>query len=318
MQDPRQKFLEQLKKDVDEGLSAKNKYLQSKYFYDAAGDELFRRIMRLPDYYLTACETEILKFESEQILKTFNGGTPINIIELGSGDASKTRLLLEAAKKLHLPVNYYPVDISPEVLNLAKKNTADLAKVFPISADYNDVLGSKELIALTNKFVLYLGANIGNFSATLAFAFMQYINKSINTGDHVLIGFDLVKDPTLILSAYNDVLGLTSAFNLNLLTMLNRELEANFVIENFFHAPMYDEKINAAKSFLVSNKVQEVFVKMLNCSFSFKQGEAIFTEISSKYSLKTIEDMSDAAGFGVMSQHTDRRNYFVDVLLKKN
>jgi uncharacterized SAM-dependent methyltransferase len=100
--------------------------------------------------------------------------------------------------------------------------------------------------------------------------------------------------------------------------MLNRELEANFELENFFHAPIYDEKINAAKSFLVSNKAQEVFIKKLNRSFSFKQGEAVFTEISSKYSLKTIEDMSDAAGFGVVSQHTDRRNYFVDVLLQKN
>jgi len=128
----------------------------------------------------------------------------------------------------------------------------------------------------------------------------------------------LVKDATLILSAYNDLLGLTSAFNLNLLTKLNRELEANFELENFFHAPIYDDKTNAAKSYLVSNRNQEVFIKKLNRTFSFKQGEAIFTEISSKYSLKTIEDMSDAAGFGVVSQHTDRRNYFVDVLLQKN
>ena len=315
----KENFLAQLSKDVTEGLTSPQKYLKSKYFYDPAGDLLFRRITGLPEYYLTACETEILKFESKSILEPFKlAKIPLNIIELGSGDAGKTRLLLEAADNLDLEVTYYPVDISPEVLKLAKKNTSRLVDVETVSGDYTEILERKRFLSLTNKLIVFLGSNIGNFSDAETTRFMQYLHRNINAGDHVLIGFDLVKDPRIILNAYNDVTGLTSEFNLNLLIMLNRELGADFNIENFFHAPLYDEKLKAAKSFLVSNKEQVVFFKKLNKSFSFAKGESVFTEISSKYTIEGIEQMARDSGFSIVSTHTDHRNYFLDVLMQKN
>jgi len=311
------KFTEQLSKDADEGLSAPQKYLKSKYFYDPTGDLLFRRITRLPDYYLTSCETEILKFESKFILASFKTGKPLNIIELGSGDASKTKLLLDVADDLNLDVTYYPADISAEVLKLAKKKKGALVDVITVTGDYTEILETKHFLALRNKLILFLGSNIGNFSDSETTEFMHYLNKNINPKDHVLIGFDLVKDSQLILNAYNDATGLTSQFNLNLLVVLNRELGADFKTENFFHAPIYDEKIQAAKSFIVSNKNHVVNFKKLKKSFSFAKGESVFTEISSKYTVDGIKKLSKNAGFEVVSMHTDHRKYFMNVLMRK-
>lgn len=317
MEEFRNRFIAQLSKDVEEGLSAPSKYLKSKYFYDAAGDLLFQRITHLPEYYLTLCENEILHFKGKEILNGFSKDKRLNIIELGSGDGIKTKLLLEAASQLQLNLTYYPVDISPDVLKLAQENTDTLAYVIPISADYSEILSTEPFHKLSNKLVLFLGSNIGNFNANETAEFMKYLWAGLSSGDHVLIGFDLIKDPKIILKAYNDPTGLTSEFNLNLLAVLNRELGADFDKENFFHAPIYDEQLQAAKSFLVSNKKHDVFFKQLNKTFHFEKGESIHTEISSKYSLETIEKLAAAGGFKIASKHFDRKNYFVDVLLVK-
>jgi len=310
-------FLFRLSKDVDEGLSAPHKYLKSKYFYDGRGDLLFRRITHLPEYYLTVCETEILYNDGKSILEAIDDSKPLNIVELGSGDGSKTKLLLEAAFELDLKVTFYPIDISPDALMLTKKNIGNLAPVVPVSGDYTEMLGEELFRKLPNKLILFLGSNIGNFTEPECTQFLRYLHKNMKKGEHALIGFDLVKDPQIIMTAYNDPTGMTSDFNLNLLVMLNRELGADFDTENFFHAPVYDEVNKAAKSYLVSSKKQKVYFKKLEKSFSFDKGESIYTEISNKYEVDSVKQLIKAAGFEIVSTLTDHREYFLDVLIRK-
>jgi L-histidine Nalpha-methyltransferase len=310
-------FLAQLVNDVDEGLSAPNKYLKSKYFYDARGDLLFRRITHLPEYYLTVCETEILHDKGKTIMQAFDPATRVNIIELGSGDGTKTKLLLGAGALLKQKMAYYPVDISPNTLVQAKNNIGATVPVIPVAADYSDILEKEVFKKLPNKLILFLGSNIGNFSEPETSQFMNYLFKNLQPGEHVLIGFDLVKDPGVISAAYNDATGMTSDFNLNLLSVLNHELGADFDKDDFFHAPVYDPSAQAAKSYLVASRKHSVFFKKLGKSFTFEKGEAIFTEISRKYTLAGIRQIAEDAGFSIVSIHTDHRDYFADVLMRK-
>ncbi len=166
----------------------------------------------------------------------------------------------------------------------------------------------------TPKVVLCLGANIGNYTRERALDFLKSIAKELNSGDKLLIGFDLKKDPNVILSAYDDPEGITAAFNLNLLRRMNRELGANFELEGFRHWETYNPITGATKSYIVSKKEQHVFIKALNRSFRFAAWEAVDVELSQKYSLPEVEDMAAAAGFTVEQHFTDSKNYFVDSL----
>jgi L-histidine N-alpha-methyltransferase len=316
MNDFKEKYKTQLAADVDQGLSAPFKHLQSKYFYDATGDALFRAIMELPEYYLTRSEFEILSFESQNILAPWQGKA-VNIIELGAGDGTKTKLFLEAAKKLQLDFKYFPVDISADVLEVNRENLRDVCTTSPVQGDYSLVLKEPELQQLANKLVLFLGSNIGNFTPADTAAFFSYLGENTTEDDHILIGFDLDKDPQTILHAYNDDAGVTRDFNLNLLTVLNRELGAQFGRADFYHYPVYDPEMKAAKSYLVSKKDQDIYVEALEKSFHFRKGEAIFTEISKKYTIPEIESMAAAANFQVETIHYDSRKYYVNVLMKK-
>jgi L-histidine N-alpha-methyltransferase len=316
MDDFKEKYKTQLAADVDKGLSAPFKHLQSKYFYDATGDALFRAIMELPEYYLTRSEFEILSFESQHMLAPWQG-KPVNIIELGAGDGTKTKLFLQAAKNLQIDFTYFPVDISADVLEVNRENLQDVCGTSPVQGDYSLVLKEPELRQLSNKLVLFLGSNIGNFTPEDTAAFFSYLGENTTVADHILIGFDLDKDPQTILHAYNDDAGVTRDFNLNLLTVLNRELGAQFDQADFYHYPVYDPEMKAAKSYLVSKKEQEVYVEALEKSFAFRKGEAIFTEISKKYTIPEIKAMAAAANFQVETIHYDSQKYYVNVLMKK-
>lgn len=316
MSDFKETYKSQLAEDVDHGLSAPFKHLQSKYFYDATGDALFREIMELPEYYLTRSEFEILSAESEKILAPWKGKS-LNIIELGAGDGTKTKLFLQAAKNLGLDFTYFPVDISADVLQVNRANLEEVCETSPVQGDYSQVLKDAGLQKLPNKLVLFLGSNIGNFTPEDTASFFKYLGENTTSEDHILIGYDLDKDPRTILDAYNDKAGVTRDFNLNLLTVLNRELGAGFDPADFYHYPVYDPEMKAAKSYLVSNKEQEVFMEALGKSFHFRKGESIFTEISKKYTIPEIEDMAASAHFKVESIHYDSRKYYVNVLMKR-
>lgn len=309
------------KDDVAAGLSENQKYLPSRYFYDAEGDKLFQAIMKMPEYYLTNSEYEIFSTQAEHILSelNLNGGT-FDLVEFGAGDGFKTRILIERLLGAGAKFRYIPIDISGNVL---KTLEADFQKSFPNleilaeNAEYFEALKNISSTSKNPKVVLFLGSSIGNFPEERTVRFLNALYELLNPGDYTLIGFDLKKNPKTILDAYNDKQGITKAFNLNLLKRLNRELGANFDLEAFDHYPFYDPETGFAKSYIVSLKKQTVLIKELNKEFNFEAGEAIHTEISRKYSIPQIENLIVNAGLKVAKHFFDCRHYYVDTLARK-
>jgi len=304
--------------DVVKGLSSNPKYLQSKYFYDCKGDFLFRQIMQLEEYYLTACEYEILEKNKEAILDYFGReGSPFELVEFGAGDGLKTKVLLRHFLRHKARFEYIPIDISQNALDAL---IADLDREFPrlkrtgLRGDYFECLSTLNDLYHKRKAVLFLGSNIGNFSTAETAAFLKQARENLNCGDMVLTGFDLKKDPDAILKAYNDPYGVTAEFNLNLLDRINRELDADFDRKFFKHYAAYDPQSGEARSFLVSMRPQAVYIGVANREFHFEAWEAVHTEISRKYTLAQICEMAETAGFGVVDNFFDEKKYFVDSL----
>lgn len=302
--------------EICEGLSASPKYLPSKYFYDARGDELFQQIMSSPEYYLTDCEREILDRQSVEISRWLKTDR-FDLLELGAGDGSKTRLLLQHFLEEGLDFRYVPVDISGNVLgeleSSIKKEWPDLP-VRTLQGEYLRALAHFKAREGARTVVLFLGSSIGNFQPQQADAFLKALGKSLPPESLLLIGFDLKKNPEVIFRAYNDRAGITRNFNLNLLRRLNLELGADFDLEAFLHWPTYNPITGAMKSYLVSLQDQTVHFARIHRSFHFKAWEPIDVELSQKYSLPEIEKMAQQAGFRPVHHFHDSRNYFVDSL----
>jgi len=302
--------------DVLQGLSANPKFLSSRYFYDERGDALFQEIMRMPEYYLTRCEYEILQDKKETILRIFSkDGLPFRLIEFGAGDGTKTKLLLKHFLEKKARFRYLPIDISENVLNLLKdelNNRFPELEVDPLQGEYFKALGALNTEENARKIVLFLGSNIGNFRPSDADKFLKEMASNLNSGDLLFIGFDLKKDPAIILDAYNDKAGITKAFNLNLLTRINNELGANFNIAAFQHFPTYDPQSGEMKSYLISTAQQEVYVEALERRFSFEAWESVHTEVSQKYDLHQIAAMASRAGFKPVENLFDKQGYYVD------
>ncbi|MCF8237722.1 MAG: L-histidine N(alpha)-methyltransferase [Saprospiraceae bacterium] len=307
--------LDQFATDVLTGLKQPVKRLPSKYFYDETGDKIFQEIMGLEEYYLPRCELEILQ-EQTSDLAAFLPAGPLDIVELGAGDGTKTVHFLENLGALGRSLTYYPLDISPEVLQTNRshlKNVAPDIPVHPVAGDYFKTLPT---LQTTHHWVLlFLGSNIGNYPNEKAVELLQFLSQHMSTDDVLLVGVDLRKHPKTILDAYNDAKGVTRRFNLNLLTRINRELGANFQVEHFDHFPVYDPVTGIAASYLVCRQAQKV--SLLGETFLFKTNELIHTEVSQKYSLSEIEQMAQSGGFRDVHHFTDHRDYFsVSVLLK--
>jgi L-histidine Nalpha-methyltransferase len=310
---------DELLRAVEKGLSADHKNLPSWLFYDAEGDRIFQRIMNLPAYYVTRCEFEILTRHKEDILtyfKPFKG--TFDIVELGAGDGTKTEILLKHLYSEDVKFCYCPVDISPEILKQLserlKKQYPEI-QVEPISTDYFDAL--HHLDSHTRKLVLFLGANIGNFSLDDSVGFLRKLKHELLPHDYALIGFDLKKDPRIIAEAYDDAEGVTKEFNLNVLRRLNEEAEARFEIDAFDHYALYDPQTGSAKSFLVSLKDQDVMIGQLKRSYHFAQWETIHTEISQKYDLLMVERTLNSAELEIVDLFFDEKHWFCDVLVKR-
>ncbi|HEY0657292.1 MAG TPA: L-histidine N(alpha)-methyltransferase [Pyrinomonadaceae bacterium] len=306
--------------DVLKGLSSNPKSLSSKYFYDDEGSRLFQQIMDLPEYYLTRAEFEIFETRTDEIYKAFTAqNQAFDLIELGAGDGTKTAVLIDYFLRRDLYFAYSPIDISREAVDLlTEKFTAEFPDL-QINAkigDYFRILETLKNESKRPKILLFLGSNIGNFSRSGSIEFFRQLREAMNAEDLLFIGFDLQKDPRVILKAYDDAQGVTAAFNLNLLRRVNRELGANFKLENYSHYAVYRPIECAARSFLISRENQTVFIESLNQSFEFAQWEAIFMEISQKYSLEMIADLAQASGFEVERNFFDSRKYFVDSLWK--
>ena len=296
---------------VSLGLNAPVKYLSSQYFYDEHGDRLFRAIMASPEYYLTNAEHEIFSNQKKAIIESFAAGA--DIVELGAGDGSKTRLLLEEHMSRQ-SFFYFPVDISKDSLAGLQARMSEWLpelEITPVAGEYLDAL-SRLPDHEAERVFMFLGSNIGNFTPAQAAVFLARIRAHMSAGDQLLIGFDLKKDPQIILSAYNDAAGLTRLFNLNLLRRINRELGADFDLDQFEHYPSYDPQTGACKSHLVSRREQKVFINKLDETFEFAAGECIFMEISQKYSIPELDNLAEQSGFEVQAGFTDSRQFFID------
>lgn len=305
--------------EVIEGLSQSPKKLSSKYFYNEKGDKLFQEIMKMDEYYLTKSEYEIFSLQKEAILQPIMASKgKFQIVEFGAGDGLKTKLLLEHLISKGANFEYIPIDISEDVLvelkaSLTKKWPTLICK--PIVKTYFDAL--KELKTEVPKMVLFLGSNIGNFNLEEAHRFLKNVNKNLNINDYFLLGVDLKKDPETILAAYNDSRGITKSFNLNLLSRMNEELGANFDLESFKHWPTYDPISGETKSHLISMKNQKVIFKELQKEIQFNYAEPIFMEISKKYDLQEVEDLTEKTNFKIIEHFYDCKHYFLNSLWQK-
>lgn len=305
------------RQDVIKGLSASTKYLSPKYFYDAKGDYLFQQIMDCPEYYLTRAEREILSTQSLKIAQHCASLYPaFDLVELGAGDASKTVYLLEAALELQCCQAYFPIDISENMidhLNWTLPSKFQGLRVQGLAGEYFPMLERLKVESAQPKLVLFLGATIGNMLPDEALAFCQTLRTFLNPGDLLLIGFDLKKNPQIIRDAYNDRGGLTRDFNHNLLDRINRELGANFDTTYFKHYPVYDPGTGSCKSYLISTRSQSV-VLADRTEFNFSKDEAIYMEVSQKYSKNEIDQLGLSAGYEAIESYFDRQRWFVDVL----
>ncbi len=307
--------------DVLIGLSERPKRISSKYFYDDAGSEHFRQIMKLPEYYLTDCETEILKAKASTILAPMlHAARPFNVVDLGAGDGKKTMILLEHLRAAGADFTYVPIDISEgamrQLIGTIRARMPEV-RVEGLVCEYADgvrYLGREH--ADRSSLVLFLGSNIGNFNAINARAFMRRLWSALREGDWALVGFDLKKDIEVLLAAYNDQKGVTAAFNLNLLVRMNRELGANFDVRAFRHFGTYNVFSGAMESYLVSLEPQVVRVEALEQSFAFDAWEPLHTEYSYKYLRSDVDALAHYTGFSCEERLLDGREFFLDGLFR--
>jgi L-histidine N-alpha-methyltransferase len=298
-------------RDVRDGLTAHPKHLSCCYFYDDEGSLLFEEICDLPEYYLTRAEREILETRAAELVSCFR--TPPTLVELGSGNAAKTRLLIEAFLKGHERLRYVPIDICGTVL---EQSARQLLRDYPglemlaIAAEYRDGLRHLEQTIAGPRLILWLGSNVGNLDRLAATHFLQEIRGAMTAADALLIGIDLRKDRAVLERAYADSQGVTADFNLNLLVRINRDLGGHFRLDAFEHRAVYNEEAGRIEMYLVSKQDQRVRIDNLNLEVSLANGEAIHTENSYKYSLPEIESLATAAGFQIASQWFDVQRRF--------
>lgn len=294
-----------LYRDVIKGLSKEQKYLPSKYFYDERGSDLFEQICELDEYYPTDCEIEIMRNNIDEISDML--GHHVQLIELGSGSSKKTRLLLDHCQNLAM---YVPVDISGSFLQETAKNLrGDYPNkdIQPVAADYTSPFDIPESDNIEKRVVYYPGSTIGNFSRERARLFMEAVGGNLSPGDGLLIGVDLKKEVGVLEAAYNDSKGITAEFNKNILARLNRELGADFELEQFRHRAFYVSKKGRIEMHLESLADQRV--KINGVILSFKKGETIHTENSHKYSTEEFEKIAGDY-FERRKTWTDEREYF--------
>jgi L-histidine N-alpha-methyltransferase len=292
------------------GLTAEPRTLPPWLFYDAIGSALFERITELPEYYLTRTERAIFAAHADAIIAAASGGEMLSIAELGAGTAAKTGLLLASAVRRQGSVIYRPVDVSPTVLEMAKRHLETKVPgvlVEPQLADY-----TREPISLDaaapRRLVLYIGSSIGNFSPEDAVRVLRTVREQLQPGDTLLLGVDLVKDEATLLAAYDDAAGVTAEFNRNMLHRLNRELGADFVVEQFTHQAIWNKAESRMEMHLVSNGPQRVTIDDLELYFA--AGETIHTENSYKFTQRSIEWLLKQSGFTLGQQWTDAKDWF--------
>ena len=292
-------------RDAIEDLSQRPKRLSPKYFYDAAGSELFEAITRLPEYYPTRTELSILRDRGDDISAIIPKGAAL--VEFGAGATTKVRLLLE-----NCAIGaYVPVDISGDFLqgqaNALRRDFPGLA-VYPVAADFTAPFALPDAVAAMPKVGFFPGSTLGNFEPHEACAFLRSAREILGKGAQMIIGVDLEKDERVLYDAYNDAAGVTARFNLNVLVRINRELGGNFDLSAFTHRAIYNRERHRIEMHLISKKSQSV--RLLGTSFTFRAGESIHTESSYKYSLDRFAALARGSGWTPRASWTDKAGMF--------
>ncbi len=301
--------------DVRAGLAhGPQKELPSRYLYDTIGSGLFEVITALPEYGVTRAEERIVRRHAAEMASRLPHAL---VAELGSGSGRKTRILLEAIGRRH-PVTYCPVDISPSALALCRHELADIpgVRIVGYERDYLDGLRQvvSERKAAMPVLVLFLGSTIGNFRRLAATRFMREVRVLLHPGDAFLLGVDLIKPEAELLPAYDDALGVTAAFNLNLLARINRELGGRFDLRRFAHEVRFDAETRSVDMHIRSLDEQQVAIPGAGLVARFERGETIWTESSHKYLDEEVVAMGEIAGFRCDGQWIDRAWPFADTL----
>lgn len=294
--------------DVSEGLRRQPRELPPKYFYDERGSRLFEAICDLPEYYQTRTERSILDRVAMDLVRAVGTG---EIVELGAGNASKTRALLQAAHTHGLNAVYTPIDISVDTLEetaRALRSDYQWLVVEPLVVDFTRSLPIP--LSRQPRLILFLGGSIGNFSVVEAPAFLRRVAAAMNGHDHYIMGVDLVKDPALLHAAYNDSAGVTARFNLNILRVINRELGGDFRLDRFRHYAFYNPEHEQIEMHLASLDDQSVRIEALMTDFAFARGETVRTEISRKFSRASVEALLQQSGLDLVEFHTDPLRLF--------
>jgi len=293
--------------DVRAGLHDTPKTLPPKHFYDERGSRLFDRICETPEYYPTRTERALLEGNADRLVGEMLAGArgePVALVELGSGAARKTRCLLEAARRLRSPCTYVPFDVSEEMLRASAARLRAECPWLPIHGVVGDYDRHLDRIpAFRRRLFVFLGGTIGNFDDDQARAFLSRIASIMGPDDRLLLGTDLVKDTARLNAAYNDAQGLTAEFNKNVLRVINRELRADFRLDRFEHLAFFAEDRSRIEMHLRANAAHEVRIDALDLDVAFAEGETIRTEISRKFTRRTVERLYASASLAMESWH---------------
>jgi L-histidine Nalpha-methyltransferase len=303
--------------DVRAGLTRTGqKELPSKYLYDDVGSALFEVICHLPEYGLTRADERLLRRHASEIADRVGG--PVAVAELGSGSGRKTRWLLEAFARRQR-ISYYPIEISQSALVMCEKELRDIDSISILGFEREYLDGLLEVAAYRKQgqrlLVLFLGSTIGNFDRPAALDFLSEVRCLLQPGDCLLLGTDLEKTSAQLLAAYDDELGVTAAFNLNLLGRINRELGANFDLSQFEHVAKINPDERSVEMHLRSKRRQNVSIPAAEIIAEFQAGETIWTESSHKYSAEEIVDTARRCGFRCDMQWIDQQWLFAENLL---
>jgi len=304
--------------DVILGLTQTPKTLPARYFYDQRGSELFEQICELPEYYPTKTEAQILRQYAQDISQMTG---VCELVELGSGSSTKTRLLLEAYQALESQFRYVPIDVSGEILVAsAQQLQQDYPKldIQGLVGTYAQALETLKPSTLPSRMIFFLGSSLGNFTPPECDRFLNQINTALAVGEYFLLGLDLHKPKHILEVAYNDSQGVTAAFNLNMLEHLNQRFGGDFDTKLFEHWAFYNEELNQIEMHLRSSVTQTVSLAALKLKVEFTAGETIKTEISRKFNLEEIKQQLQAQGLKPLTVWTDPKQWFGLFLAQKS
>ncbi|AFZ45856.1 methyltransferase [Halothece sp. PCC 7418] len=300
--------------DLIAGLTQKQKSIPCHYLYDDRGSEIFEQICELPEYYPTRTEAQILRENGSAIAQTTGN---CELIELGSGSSTKTRLLFDAYQSVGEHLYYIPIDVSAGILEAsAKQLLADYPSldIHGLIGTYQQALQHLPPSPTLKRMVFFLGSSLGNFAPKQCREIFQDVKKALQLGDYFLLGLDLQKSKDILEPAYNDSQGVTAEFNYNLLDHLNRRFQGDFNRQHFRHWTFYNSELGQIETYLRSTKPQTVELKALNLTVEFREGETIHTEISRKFNLQEMEQELAQAGLPMIETWTDSQDWFALVL----